>query len=85
MKTISEYLAAQVREALGPVNKWYCSQCYGREITDPEMLLRYYITHNGGSHIAPTYANAKGAAGPEASSNAAWQTSSTQTATTSAA
>ena len=46
-----EYLERQMQEALGPVNKWYCSQYYGYEIQDPECLLRYYIQH-GGHHIS---------------------------------
>ena len=50
--SISDYLAAQMREALGPVNKWYCSQHYGREVTDPETLLRYYIKNGGARHFA---------------------------------
>jgi len=50
--SIADYLAAQMREALGPVNKWYCSQYFGREITDPETLLRYYIKNGGARHFA---------------------------------
>ena len=50
--SIADYLAAQMREALGPVNKWYCSQHFGREITDPETLLRYYIKNGGARHFA---------------------------------
>lgn len=37
----------QVAEALGEVNKYYCSQFYGREVKDVETLLRYYIQHGG--------------------------------------
>jgi hypothetical protein len=43
----SDYLDQQRREALGPVNKWYCSQFYGYEVNDPETLLTYYIKHGG--------------------------------------
>lgn len=39
--------AEQLKEALSDVNKWYCSQELGYEVTDPEILLRYYITHGG--------------------------------------
>ena len=46
-----DYLERQMQEALGPVNKWYCSQYYGCEIQDPECLLRYYIQHGGASHF----------------------------------
>jgi hypothetical protein len=48
----SDYLDQQRREALGPVNKWYCSQFYGYEVHDPETLLAYYIKHGGASHFA---------------------------------
>ena len=63
MTTISDYLAAQMHEALGPVNKWYCSQHYGRDVTDPETLLRYYIKNGGARHFAQ-YNPAGGAASP---------------------
>ena len=46
-----EYLERQMQEALGPVNKWYCSQHYGCEISDPECLLAYYIKHGGASNF----------------------------------
>lgn len=39
--------AEQLKEALGEVNKYYCSQFYGYEVADPEVLLRYYILHGG--------------------------------------
>jgi hypothetical protein len=42
-----DFLDQQKREALGPVNKWYCSQHYGYEVSDPEKLLAYYIKHGG--------------------------------------
>ena len=54
--TVSDYITGQVREALGPVNRWYCAQRYGREITDPEALLRHYITHGGASGFAREHA-----------------------------
>ena len=44
---MSEYIDEQLHEALGAVNKWYCSQCYGYEVTDPDVLLAYYIKHGG--------------------------------------
>jgi len=44
---MAEYIGEQLHEALGPVNKWYCSQCYGFEVTDPDVLLAYYIKHGG--------------------------------------
>lgn len=48
---ISELLEHQVQEALGPVNKWYCSQFCGYEVNDPELLLAYYIKHGGAGHF----------------------------------
>jgi hypothetical protein len=48
---LTDYLHQQQQEALGPVNKWYCSQYYGYEINDPEKLLSYYIKHGGASHF----------------------------------
>ena len=48
---LSDYLDQQRQEALGPVNKWYCSQYYGYEVTDPNILLAYYIKHGGASHF----------------------------------
>ena len=49
MNLISDYLQQQLQEALGPVNKWYCSQYYGYEVTAPDVLLAYYIKHGGAS------------------------------------
>lgn len=48
-RQISDDLEQQKREALGETNKWFCSQFYGYEITDPELLLAYYIKHGGAS------------------------------------
>ena len=53
---IHDYIGNQLREALGPVNKWYCSQHYRREVTDPETLLRYYISHGGAAQFAKLHA-----------------------------
>ena len=47
----NDFLDEQRREALGPVNKWYCSQYHGFEINDPETLLAYYIKHGGATHF----------------------------------
>ena len=44
---MAEFLEQQRREALGSVNKWFCAQFYGHEVTDPEVLLAYYIKHGG--------------------------------------
>jgi hypothetical protein len=48
---MSEFLDEQRREALGPVNKWFCSQFHGYEVTDPECLIAYYIKHGGAKHF----------------------------------
>ncbi len=50
MKTLVDFLDEQRREALGPVNKWYCSQHFGYEVQDPDILLAYYIKHGGAQH-----------------------------------
>ncbi len=44
---LAEVVKAEVREALGPDNKWFCSKHFGREITNPDTLLTYYIRHGG--------------------------------------
>ena len=48
---ISTVLNSQIQEALGPVNKWYASQYYGFEVTDPNLLMSYYIKHGGAKHF----------------------------------
>ena len=45
----------QLAEALGPLNRWYCSQAYGQEIDDAELLLEYYIKHGGAIDFAKRY------------------------------
>jgi hypothetical protein len=51
MKNLVDFLDEQRREALGPVNKWYCSQHFGHEVQDPDILLAYYIKHGGAQHF----------------------------------
>jgi hypothetical protein len=51
IRGMTDYLDQQLQEALGSVNKWYCSQYYGYEVTSPELLLAYYIKHGGASHF----------------------------------
>ena len=41
------YMQKQMEEALGADNRYYCSQYYGHEVSDPEVLLAYYIKHGG--------------------------------------
>jgi hypothetical protein len=52
MMTLREYLRGQLTEARSSENKWYCSQYYGYEITDPQVLMEYYIKHGGTQHFA---------------------------------
>ncbi len=52
MMNLSEYLRGQLQEACSAENKWYCSQYFGYEITDPKTLLEYYIKHGGTQHFA---------------------------------
>jgi hypothetical protein len=45
----------QLAEALGQVNRWYCSQFYRREIKDPELLIRYFVDSGGADDFARRY------------------------------
>jgi hypothetical protein len=49
---LKDYVRLQVEEALGPVNRWYCSEFYHREITEPNTLMEYYIKHGGAEHFS---------------------------------
>lgn len=42
----------QLAEALGPVNRWYCSMYYDRMIDDPELLIQYFIKSGGARNFA---------------------------------
>jgi len=48
-------LRLQLAEALGPDNRWYCSQCFGRPIDDAEILLIYFIKSGGAKDFAARY------------------------------
>jgi hypothetical protein len=48
----------QLAEAFGPINRWFCSEYYGRMIDDPETLLRYYIARGGAANFARRFAEA---------------------------
>lgn len=50
----------QLAEALGPLNRWFCSEAYGREIDDAELLLIYYIKSGGAADFARRYGQALG-------------------------
>jgi hypothetical protein len=45
----------QLVEAFSPVNRWYCSQYYRRQIDDEETLLRYYIKSGGARDFAERF------------------------------
>ena len=47
MQDLETVVKHEVQEALGPDNKWYCSNKYGYEVTDPDKLLTYYIKAGG--------------------------------------
>jgi len=42
----------QLAEALGPVNRWFCSQAYGTCVEDPERLWHYFIKSGGAIDFA---------------------------------
>ena len=50
----------QVAEALGPKNRWYCSQFHGRQVEDVELLVRYYIQSGGAVDFARRFEQAQG-------------------------
>jgi hypothetical protein len=52
MTNFVAYLEKQKTEALSDTNKYYCSKAYGYEVTDSEVLLRYYITNGGAKGYA---------------------------------
>lgn len=50
----------QLAEALGPVNRWYCSHAYRQKVEDAELLLAYYISSGGAADFARRYNEAMG-------------------------
>src|ERR1700678_3618977 len=50
----------QIAEAFGPLNRWFCSQAYGHEVIDPELLLTYYIKSGGADDFARRFLQAMG-------------------------
>jgi hypothetical protein len=59
-KIMDYRVRVQVAEAFGPVNRWFCSEAYGKEIDDPELLLTYYIKSGGAGDFARRYLQAMG-------------------------
>ena len=50
----------QLAEAFGPINRWFCSEAFGQEINDPDLLLTYYIKSGGAADFARRYDQAMG-------------------------
>src|SRR3989442_15287300 len=50
----------QLAEALGALNRWYCSQTHGRQVDDGELLVIYYIKSGGAADFAKRYVQAMG-------------------------
>jgi hypothetical protein len=40
------------------LNRWYCSQEHGREIRNPESLVRYYVGKGGAEDFERRFAEA---------------------------
>jgi hypothetical protein len=54
-------LRKQLAEALGPVNRWYCSQAHGYPVENPDLLWAYFINNGGADDFARRYDEALGA------------------------
>jgi hypothetical protein len=54
-------LRMQLAEALGHVNRWYCSQAHGYPVDDPELLMCYFVRSGGAIDFARRYDEAMGA------------------------
>src|SRR5689334_17059789 len=54
-------LRIQLAEAFGPVNRWYCSQQHGYPVTDPNLLLTYFVRSGGAEDFADRYDEAMSA------------------------
>jgi hypothetical protein len=50
----------QLAEAFGPINRWFCSESFGREIDHEDLLLAYYIKSGGAANFAQRYDQATG-------------------------
>jgi hypothetical protein len=50
----------QLAEALGPINRWFCSQAHRCRIDDPELLFRHYVKSGGAKDFARRYREAMG-------------------------
>ena len=45
----------QIAEALGPINRYYCSEKHGCDVRDAEKLLAHYIKNGGAEDFARRY------------------------------
>ena len=53
-------LRMQLAEALGHVNRWYCSQAHGYPVDDPDLLMCYFVRSGGAKDFARRYEEAMG-------------------------
>lgn len=53
-------IRAQIEEACGPLNRYYCSLSSGYPVTDREALLCYFIRSGGAADFAIRYRQAMG-------------------------
>jgi len=57
---VSFRIRMQVSEALGSVNRWYCSEAAGETVTHPNMLLEYFIKKGGAEDFSRRFEEAMG-------------------------
>ena len=43
--------AYRFRLAFSDAKRWFCSEHFGFEVTDPQMLWDYYMEHRGGNEL----------------------------------
>jgi hypothetical protein len=51
---------AQLAEALGPVNRYFCSQHFCCEVSHPDRLLEYFVKSGGATDFARRWTEAMG-------------------------
>jgi hypothetical protein len=57
---MNDRVRIQLAEAMGQVNRWFCSKAHGRAVEEPELLLTYFIKSGGARDFARRYAEAMG-------------------------
>jgi hypothetical protein len=50
----------QLAEALGPINRWFCSEAFAYEVEEEELLVAYYIKSGGAADFARRWDHAMG-------------------------